>query len=159
MELSKNYRDILQSLKEKIRHANLRASITVNAQLLRLYWEIGHTILEQQKKEGWGTKVIDRLTKDLKSSFPDMKGLSPRNIKYMRAFAEAYPDFAIVQVPLAQLSWYHHLTLLDKVKDRATRLFYVEKAVQNGWSRNTMVSQIEGRLHKRQGKAMAALVV
>ena len=169
---TKNYIATLNSLKEKIRQARLRANYTVNTQLLQLYWEIGNVILNQQQKEGWGTKVIGRLAKDLKIEFPDMKGLSLRNLKYMRAFAEAYPVFinrqpsntqlpiagnrqkSIVQAPLAQLSWYHHITLLDKVKDPATRLFYIEHAVKNGWSRDVMVWQIDNKLHKRQGKAI-----
>lgn len=159
--------EIFHSLKEKIRQARLRANALVNIELLRLYWEIGHIILIQQKEEGWGTKVVDKLAVDLKNEFPDMKGLSIRNIKYMRAFAEAYPEFGfvqanpaqfqnennnlIVQVPLAQISWYHHITLLDKVKEPETRLFYIRKTVENNWSRDVMVHQIESALHKRLG--------
>jgi predicted nuclease of restriction endonuclease-like (RecB) superfamily len=166
-----NYAEILSSLKEKIRQAKTRAALSVNSELLKTYHEIGNTILEQQKNEGWGSKVIDRLAKDLKIEFPDMQGLSIRNFKYMRAFAEAYPHFPfmqappaqlerenehpilspIVQAPLAQLSWYHHITLLDKIKDPPIRLFYISKTIDNGWSRNVMVHQIEGGLHARQG--------
>lgn len=102
-KLDKGYGHVLQQLKEKIRQARLKAAIAVNKQLLSVYWEIGNTILQQQKKEGWGTKVIDRLIVDLKTEFPDMKGLSPRNIKYMRAFAEAYPRFLILQQAVAKL--------------------------------------------------------
>ena len=153
-DLSKNYAGILKSLKEKIRLKRLQASILVNTQLLELYWEIGNTILQQQAQKGWGAKVIDRLSKDLRADFPDMKGLSVRNIKYMRAFAEAYPDFSFVQAPLAQISWYHHITLLDKVKDTAARMFYMYKAIENGWSRNVMVHQIEIKLYERQGSAI-----
>ncbi len=181
--LPKKYEEIVKSLKEKIRLSRINAVYTVNAQLLAIYWEIGKTILEQQSVEGWGTKVIDRLSRDLKAEFPEMKGLSVRNIKYMRAFAEAYPNFnlqignhliqsniqpneivqvalaqidekqkdKIVQVNLAQLSWYHHITLLDKVKDPEIRLFYIQQTIENGWSRDVMVHQIEGELHKRQG--------
>jgi predicted nuclease of restriction endonuclease-like (RecB) superfamily len=180
IKLSKNYENILTALKEKIKVARWRASLSVNTQLLTIYWEIGNTILEQQREEGWGTKIIERLSNDLKSEFPDMKGLSTRNIKYMRAFAQAYPDFLIEQSPveqidenqimqvplaqmseipivqavLAQLSWYHHITLLDKIKNKEVRIFYIKKTIQNGWSRNVMVHQIETELHKRQGKAI-----
>lgn len=182
-ELDKNYGQILQDLKDKIRQTRLRASVVVNAQMLQVYWEIGQTILEQQKKLGWGAKIIDRLAADLKIEFEDMKGLSARNLKYMRAFAEAYPQFMqpltaqlqntdnqstvivqvepaqlvnqsineIVQVPLAQLTWYHHTTLLDKVKEPEVRVFYIQKAVENGWTRDMMVNQIENGLYKRQG--------
>ncbi|MHC1707345.1 MAG: YhcG family protein [Bacteroidales bacterium] len=174
------YSSILSELKETIRSARQKASVSVNTHLLLLYWIIGNKILEQQNKEGWGTKVIDRLAQDLKSEFPDMQGLSVRNIKYMRAFALAWPgfamvqqasvqmsdityvqaslaqitDIAIVQAPLAQISWYHHIALLDKLKDAATRQFYIEKTIQNGWSRNVLAMQIESRLHLRQGNAI-----
>ena len=102
-DAGKKYIDVLRGLKEKIRQARLQATIAVNYELLKVYWEIGHTILLQQKNEGWGTKVIDRLTTDLKLEFPDMKSLSARNIKYMRAFAEAYPYFTTVQQSAARL--------------------------------------------------------
>ncbi len=101
--LPNKYIDILAELKTKIKQAKTRAALSVNAELLKVYWEIGKIILEQQKTDGWGTKIIDKLSKDLKSEFPDMQGLSLRNIKYMRAFAEAYPNFLIVQAPSAQL--------------------------------------------------------
>lgn len=170
-ELAKNYTGILASLKEKIIQARSQAILTVNRQLLSLYWEIGNTILNQQKEEGWGAKIIDRLAADLSSEFPDIKGLRPRNLKYMRAFAEAYPELVIenkivqgtpaqmadnqfVQAPLAQLSWYHHITLLDKVKEPAIRLFYIHKTIENKWSRNVLVAQIESGLHERQGAAL-----
>ena len=153
-EITKNYAAILHSLKEKIRQRQQQASLQVNIQLLELYWEIGQVILQQQAKEGWGAKVIDRLAKDLKADFPKMKGLSIRNVKYMRAFAEAYPEGLIVQAALAQLPWYHHITLLDKVKNKEERLFYAQKAVENAWSRNVMVHQIESQLYERQGKAI-----
>lgn len=168
-ELSKNYAAILQSLKEKIRQARLQAVLSVNKALLEVYWEIGHTIIQQQQNEGWGTKVIDRLIADLKAEFTDMKGLSPRNIKYMRAFAEAWPHFTIVQPTVAQLQaadseahqivqrcvaqlpWGHNCTLLDKLKKWDDRIFYARKAVANGWTRDMLVNQIESRLHERQG--------
>jgi len=164
------YQKIVASLKQKIKHARQKASLAVNKELLFIYWEIGKTILQQQEEVGWGAKVIDRLSKDLRTEFPDFKGLSVRNLKYMRAFAEAYPQFSIVQelpaqiegysdienvqAMLAQITWYHHTTLLDKLKDEETRLFYIRKTVENGWSRNIMVAQIESKLHERQGKAI-----
>ena len=177
------YSSILSGLKEKIRAARQRAALAVNTVLLQVYWEIGRTILDQQEEEGWGTKIIDRLANDLKTEFPDMKGLSVRNLKYMRAFAEAYPQFMqvplaqiedipsmvivpqvaaqmqntyiqgdiIVQAALAQLTWYHHITILDKIKDPDIRTFYIQKTIENGWSRDMMVHQIESGLHNRQG--------
>lgn len=180
---SVQYGELLRKLKEKIKSAQQRAISAVNNELLSVYWEIGNAILQQQLHEGWGTKVIDRLATDLRSEFPEMKGFSPRNIKYMRAFAEAYPDFmqaplaqitnatnstigqqpvaqikntenqniAIMQQAAAQLPWGHHQMLLDKVKTKEEREFYIWKTVENNWSRNTLVHQIESGLHKTQG--------
>ena len=98
--------------------------------------------------------MIDRLSEDLHKAFPSMKGLSPRNLKYMRAFAQAWPDIAIVQAPLAQLPWYHNFALLEKLASRDERLWYARQAIQNGWSRNVLVHQIQTRLYSRQGKAL-----
>jgi hypothetical protein len=101
--MNSDYPQVLSDLKEKIRLARQRAALSVNAELLFIYWEIGQTILSQQKAQGWGAKVIDRLALDLKTKFPDMRGFSVRNMKYMRAFAEAYPGFAIGQPAVAQI--------------------------------------------------------
>jgi predicted nuclease of restriction endonuclease-like (RecB) superfamily len=159
------YWELVEKLKLEIRESRLQAMISVNAQMLQLYWKIGQAIVLQQQQEGWGTKVIDRLAADLKKEFPDMKGISPRNLKYMRSFAEAWPQFVqvplaqinggtgpIVQGLLAQITWYHHITILDKVKTEQERLFYIQKTRENGWSRNVLVHQIESRLYERQGK-------
>jgi hypothetical protein len=100
----KGYRDLLALLTARIRAAQLRASITVNQELLLLYWGIGKKILTRQRDDGWGTKVIERLANDLRREFPEMQGLSPRNLGYMKAFADAWPDEAILQAPLAKLT-------------------------------------------------------
>ncbi len=142
----------MDSLKRKIREAQLKAVINVNKELIFLYWEIGKSILERQKQEGWGSKVIERLSKDLMNSFPEMKGFSPRNLKYMRRFADDYSDFSIVQVPLAQITWYHNITLLDKVGSLSERIWYAYQTLKNGWSRNVLVHQIESELFERTGK-------
>ena len=102
---SKIYRDLLASLKNQIRTARVRAALAVNRELVLLYWQIGKEILTRQQQEGWGTRIIDRLAADLRAEFPDMHGLSPRNLKYMKAFAEAWPEFLIVQQVVAQLPW------------------------------------------------------
>lgn len=151
---SKVYRDLLANLKTQIRTARVRAALAVNRELVLLYWRVGKEILTRQQQEGWGTRVIERLAVDLRAEFPDMQGLSPRNLKYMRSFSEAWRDEAIVQGPLAQLSWYHNLALLEKVKDPAQRLWYAEQTIRNGWSRNVLVMQIESGLHRRQGNAV-----
>ncbi|MFM7022252.1 MAG: YhcG family protein [Flavobacteriales bacterium] len=174
--LHPDYINILNTLKEKIRQARTKAAITVNVELLKLYWEVGMIVSAQEKTKGWGAKVVVQLSKDLSTEFPDMKGFSQRNLRYMRDFALAYPELGnidtlpilqgtpaklqrtdiqnvmILQESLAKLSWYHHTTLLDKVKDKETRLFYVQETIQNGWSRDVMVHQIEGGLHQRVGK-------
>jgi len=120
--------------------------------LVVLYWGIGKEILLRQQQEGWGAKVIDQLGKDLRQAFPEMQGFSPRNLKYMRAFAEAWPEESIVQQAAAQLPWFHNCILLDKVKDRGERLWYIQQAIQNGWSRNVLVIQIEGASTGGRGK-------
>lgn len=151
---SKSYQTLLADLKQRIRTAQVRAALAVNRELVLLYWGIGKEILARQDHEGWGTKVIDRLAKDLRSEFPGQQGLSPRNLKYMRALAEAWPDEAIVQQVAAQIPWFHNCILLDKVKDPGERLWYVQQTIQNGWSRNVLVMQIETNLYRRQGKAI-----
>ena len=148
------YEQLLTQLKSRIRAAQLNAARAVNAELVLLYWSIGRDILDRQEKEGWGAHVIDRLSADLLRDFPDMKGFSPRNLKYMRAFADAWPTEAIVQAPLARLTWYHNLTLLEKVRGAELRLWYARRAIEHGWSRGILVVQIESGLHKRTGKAL-----
>lgn len=154
LELPAGYVAILADLKDQIRAARLKAGLAVNRELVMLYWRIGRQILEQQRLEGWGSKVIDRLSLDLMREFPEMKGFSPRNLKYMRRFAEAYPDEAIVQEVLAQITWYHNITILDKVKDPVARDFYIRATIQHGWSRNILVHQIESGMYERQGRAL-----
>lgn len=150
----KNYAQFLTQLKQKISSARLQAMRSVNRELILLYHHIGSEILKQQKEKGWGAKVIDRLSKDLSEEFAEMKGFSVRNLKYMRKFAEEYPDLKFVQEVLAQLTWYHNTTLLEKVEDKQDRIFYIKQAAKNGWSRNVMLMQIETDLHKRQGQAI-----
>lgn len=200
-----DYAPLLADIKARVQSARIKAGLAANRELLALYWDIGRLILDRQRQEGWGTKVIDRLAVDLQQAFPGQQGFSPRNLKYMRAFAEAWPETVmgqqigaqmaelrkpesamvqravsplpkvqkfkppivqaslariaaslspIVQAPLAQLSWYHHLALLDKLNSPAERLWYAEKTVEHGWSRNVLALQIEAGLHQRQGKAV-----
>ncbi len=148
------YVDWLTELKARIHTAQQRAALAVNRELVLLYWNIGRDILTRQAEQGWGAKVIERLAHDLRAAFPDMKGFSPRNLKYMRAFAEAWPDAVIVQEVLAQLPWYHQLALLDKLPGPETRRWYAAKAIEHNWSRNILVMQIETRLLERSGKAI-----
>ncbi len=147
------YARFLESLKERIRKAQLKAVLSVNAGLMELYWRIGKEILTRQRKEGWGTKVVDRLGRDLLKSFPGMSGLSARNLMYMRAFAEAYPGRSIVQQAAAQLPWGHNMVLLDRLKTREQREWYANAAVNFGWSRSVLALQIRAKAHQRLGKA------
>ena len=153
-ELTTVYPILLEELKNRICTERVRTTFAANASMLLLYWDIGQAILIRQANEGWGAKVIDRLSTDLRNAFPDMRGLSARNLKYMRTFSEAWPKRAIVQEALAQLPWYQNLALLEKLDTPDDRLWYAAKTLEHGWSRNILVLQIQSQLHKRQGKAI-----
>lgn len=149
-----DYVAFLEGLKSRVTSSRYKAALSVNKELIILYHHVGSEILKSQEKHGWGAKIIDQLSKDLRSIFPEMKGFSTRNLKYMRKFAEEYSDPKFVQEVLAQLTWYHNMTLLEKVPDKQSRMFYVKRAVEHSWSRNTMVLQIKSKLHERQGQAI-----
>nr|WP_310319750.1 PDDEXK nuclease domain-containing protein [Paraburkholderia terricola] len=149
-----DYAAWLNDLKARVASARQRAALAVSRDLVLLYWQIGRDIAQRQQAQGWGAKVIDRLARDLRSAFPDMRGFSPRNLKYMRAFAQAWPDGEFVQQAAAQLPWFHLCTLLDKLATREEREWYAAKAVEHGWSRNVLVMQIETRVRERQGNAV-----
>lgn len=134
--------------------ARHKAALAVNAELVSLYWHIGRDILQRQAAQGWGSKVIDRLGRDLCEAFPEMKGFSRANLLYMRAFAEAWTDFEIVQQSVGQLPWGHNVLLLNRIKEQEARLFYVQKAIAENWSRATLEVHIKNCLHERQGKAV-----
>ncbi|HSX20171.1 MAG TPA: PDDEXK nuclease domain-containing protein [Gammaproteobacteria bacterium] len=151
---SSDYVGFLHNLKNRVASSRYNAALSVNKELILLYHYIGTEILKSQNKHGWGAKIIDQLSQDLKAAFPDSKGFSPRNLKYMRKFAEEYPDFEFVQEALAQLTWYHNVVLLNKVADKTIRLFYVKNAIEHGWSSGVMTMQIETALHKRKGAAI-----
>lgn len=150
----------------KIKHAQSQTAFKVNAEMLTLYWEIGNSIIEKQQQNSWGSKIIDLLAVDLARNFPDSRGFSVRNLKYMRAFSVAYPHFPIVQVALAQsenefvqvalaqITWYHHISLLSKVKNLAERAFYIAETAKNEWSRDVMLLQVQSNLYSRSGKAL-----
>ena len=148
------YDDFLRDLKARIRTVQVRAALAVNRELVLLYWQIGRDILERQEREGWGAKVIDRLSRDLRREFPEVKGFSSRNLKYMRAFAQAWPDESFVQQVAAQIPWFHNCILLDKLKEPELRDWYARATIEHGWSRAVLDLQIETRLHERQGRAL-----
>lgn len=149
-----DYEQALGEIKQRIGQERLRTVMAANAAMVVLYWDVGRRILDRQKQAGWGAKVIDRLSADLREAYPDMRGLSSRNLKYMRAFAAAWPDRAFVQEALAQTPWFHHLALIEKLDDPAERLWYARQASKHGWSHDALVLQIEARAHQRQGKAI-----
>jgi predicted nuclease of restriction endonuclease-like (RecB) superfamily len=148
------YPGLLQELKTRIRGAQVRAALAVNRELVLLYWSIGRDILARQGSEGWGSKVIERLAQDLQMEFPGVEGFSSRSLKYMRALAEAWPDEVIVQQLIAQLPWGHNLRVLDRVKDRSVREWYLRSALEHGWSQNVLVHMISSHLHEREGKGI-----
>lgn len=149
----KNNAQWLSDLQSNITKARLKVVLSSNATMVLLYWDIGRRILDKQENQGWGAKIIDRLSFDLNKAFAEIHGFSPRNLKYMRAFAGAWPQSEIVQEVLAQLSWYHNIALLEKLDTVNDRLWYAKKAYEHGWSRNILVIQIETKAHMRQGKA------
>lgn len=153
-DISPDYDIWIRSIKERVQRARFRALMMANAEQILLYWDVGHEILAKQDAEGWGSKIVERMSKDLKSAFPDMKGWSRSNLMYMRQFAEAWRRDEIVQAPLGQLPWYHHLTLLEHLKSRGDRIVYAALAVENGWSRNVMVHQIDLKVADQHGKAV-----
>lgn len=185
----KEYQNLLKGLKERIRNVRTLAVLTANMQMIALYWEIGNSIDDLEKASGWGKKTVDKVASDLKMEFPDMKGIAPRSLRYMREFAKAYPDFPILQHRAAKLPtgengekpntrqlilqhgaaklesptqhiagllpWGHHMVILDKAKLPDERLFYIQKTLENSWSRDVLRLQIEGQLYERKGKSIS----
>ena len=147
------YAGILNEIKQEIFTGRHKAILAANKELVLHYWSIGNIILRHQSAEGWGSKVIDKLAQDLASEFPGTKGFSSRNLKYMRRFAEEYADLSFVQEVLAQITWYHIITLTEKISNLAERNWYIAKTIENGWSRNVLVHQIETKLYERQSLA------
>lgn len=180
--LPNGYPEWQKGIEQLIEISKLRAAINVNADTLKLYWNIGNSILQKQKEKGWGKKVIEQLSKDLTNRFPNDRGYSVRNLGYMKYFAQEYPDFPIlqvplaklkgqairqvslaklgdkeqefVQVPLAQITWYHHISLLTKVKDNIERAYYITETAHNGWSRDVMMMQINNGYINAKGHAI-----
>lgn len=148
------YAEWLSALKHCIHSAQQRAALSVNRELVLLYWHIGGEILARQKVQGWGAKVIEQLAKDLTAAFPEMKGFSRSNLMYMRAFHAAWLDESIVQQLVGQLPWGHNLLLLTKLKTREEREWYAVRTIEHGWSRDVLALQIKSNLFARTGKAI-----
>lgn len=151
--MPEGYAALLADAKSAIVHARQRALLAVNAGMLQMYWRLGALMVERRITEGWGTKISQRLSADLRAEFPEMKGLSPRNLRYMRTFANAWPAGSIGQRTVAQLPWGHNVELLDRLSDPDERLWYANRAIEHGWSRSVLSHQIMSGLHRRVGGA------
>ena len=143
----------IQSVKNRVRDAQLRTMVAVNVEQLLLYWDIGHDILERQKGEGWGAKIIPRISDDLIAEFPGAQGFSPRNLGYMKRFAASWLREEILQVPLAKLPWFSQIALIEKLETREARLGYAQLAVDNHWMRPQLVREIVSRSIENLGKS------
>lgn len=152
--LNGNYKSFLEDLKSKVGLSRYQAAISINKELINLYHFIGSQILLQQQKNEWGSKVISQLSKDLRDAFPDMKGFSPQNLKYMKKFAEEYADDEIEKYHINQIPWGHNVAIMYSIKDKTERIFYIEKTRAYGWSRNVLEMQISTNLYNREGKAL-----
>jgi len=153
-ELPEDYGSFLKSITNRIQTERLKAVLSAHTVQVLMYWDMGHDILRKQENAGWGAKVIDRLSTDLRDAFPEMNGFSARNLKYMRKFAQAWPDREIVQRTVAQIPWRSNLTLLEKLKDPALRLWYAQQTIENGWSKDVLAIQIGTALHQRMGQTV-----
>ena len=146
------YGELFDTIKNLVTEGRRQVMWTANKQMSMMYYHIGEEILKRQNAEGWGTKVVDRLSADLKHSFPEIQGFSPRNLKYMRRFAECWPDETIVQRCVAQLPWRHNICLMEKAKESNRRLAYAMAAIEYGWSRSSLELQLENYTLERNGK-------
>ena len=152
-EFGGNYREFIDSIKENIKTQHTRVLLQANREIICLYWQIGKAITQKQVEEGWGTKVIDRISHDLRHTFPEIKGFSPRNITYMKKFASIWHDESIVQQVVALLPWGSNSVLMEKLSTEEERIWYAQKALEQGWSRNVLNFQIEAQLYSRTGKS------
>ncbi len=157
LSVDKEYLSFLSEVKEQIQRTRIRAALAASGEMLQLYWQIGHEIIERQKTTRWGSKLIEQLANDLQNAFPGAEGYSVRNIKYMRTFAQNFPQFAIGQRPVAQLvyqlPWGQIIILMQKAKESRAREWYIAKTLENGWSRDLLAIQIDSKLYERQGRA------
>ena len=145
-----DYLATIQEIKAEIKKAQYQATVKVNNELLLLYYHIGQAI---NRHKVWGNKFIENLSRDLRLEYPDAKGYSVRNLKYMAKFAETYPDKEFVQQVVAQIPWGHNVVIMDKVPTEEERAWYLGECAKNGWSRNVLVHQIESNLYARQATA------
>jgi len=151
--LPESYAATLQEIKAHLRSSRIRAVLAANPIVIEAYWQTGKIILARQQEAAWGAKVIDRLAEDLQAEFPDMSGLTARNLLSMKIFAREFPDGPIAKQPVSQLPWGQIIRLIQMVKDPAVRDFYIRETLAQGWSRSILEIQIQNQLHLRLGKA------
>lgn len=150
-----SYPDFLNEVKVRIRAAQNRAAFSINSEMIMMYHDLGKMIDSKQKQEGWGASIIPKLSKDIQNELPEIKGFSERNIKLMVQFFREYPSVPeIRQLPVAQLPWTHNIVLIQKVKDVKCRIWYMKKALENGWSKETLALMIKSKLYERDGKSV-----
>lgn len=165
LQQDKNYTAFLVELKSRIKSSQIKASVSVNRELIGLYWEMAEKIVERQKCSHWGDGFLAQMSKDLQEEFPDMKGFSKRNLELMRQWYlfwtddDAIGQQAVAQITIAkqlatQIPWWHNVVIISKVKNHEEALFYVQKTMENNWSRAVLTHQIEGDLFGREGKAI-----
>ena len=158
MKLDKRHKDYIEwlnNIKSKIRITQIKAALSANSELIRLYWGIGKDIFEKQEIQGWGNSIVENLSKDLKSEFPNTKGFSRRNLFYMKKFYDFYKnDFEKVQRLVAQIPWGHNILIISKSQTSDEAIFYLNETLENNWSRDILDMQIESDLYERKGKAI-----
>lgn len=146
---SKEYAALLTELKDKVKSAQIKASLSVNSELIKMYWEIGKEILILQEEQQWGNKFLELVSKDLLDSFPNIKGFSLRNLQHMRKMVRQYGNTSITKQLVSQIPWGHNIIILQRIKNKDHALWYIQKTIENGWSRNILAMQIETDLYGR----------
>ena len=164
---NQEYRNWIQELKLKVRSAQIKAAIAVNKELILFYWELGSMIALKIKQSNWGDKILENVSKDLKDEFPEMSGFSERNLKYCKFFYEFYSEsigqplvalspqeLMFRQQLVAQIPWGHNILIFTKLKQLDAALFYIQKTIENNWSRDVLGLQIKSGLYNRQGRSI-----
>ena len=147
------YSNLLDQLKSDIQRTQISAALSVTKELVNLYWRIGKRLSEKILESGWGTKVIEQVSKDVCDSFPNTSGFSYRNFYFMKQFAESYPE-GISETAVSEIPWGHNIVLIQKIDNPCERLWYAQQTIENGWSRSMLVNWIDSNLFGRQGKAI-----
>lgn len=149
------YKTFIQEIKQRIQSAQIKAAVSVNQELLRLYWDLAERIVTKQQEAAWGDRFLVQMSQDLKIEFPEMKGFSRRNLEFMRQWYRFWEaESVIAKQVVSQIPWGHNLVIIGKIKSIDEAMFYVQKTIQNNWSRSVLTHQIESRLYQREGKAI-----